>query len=106
MSKTLVFKTFEEFKARKDKEVNGVSPEFAAMHPNFEADNEYNIGCWNCLDSIYCMDCTMLVSCTDCSSCHDSKRLNACHGCRRSENLRDLIGVIDNELDFLYDMFH
>lgn len=52
--KTQIFKTYKDFTDRKDKTVNGVNEEFAKKHPDYEKDNESNVGCWNCT---YCKDC-------------------------------------------------
>jgi len=46
--KTQIFADLNQFLSRKDKSINGVSPEFAQENPGFETDNETNDGCWNC----------------------------------------------------------
>ncbi len=61
-----IFKNFDEFKNRANKKINGVSPEFAKKHPNYQKDNLYNLGCWNCTNCKYCIDCD---SCTDLDKC-------------------------------------
>lgn len=53
--KTEIFKTYRDFLNREDKTLNGVSPEFAKKHPDYEKQNETNRGCWNCSD---CSDCS------------------------------------------------
>ena len=63
--KTLVFESHEEFINRKDKDVNGVSAQFAKNHPDFEKENETNRGCWNC------SDCSGCFRCSNCSGCSD-----------------------------------
>jgi hypothetical protein len=57
MNKTLVFDSYESFLSRDDKRFNGVSPEFAEKHPDYEKDNATNIGCWNCSGCSRCYDC-------------------------------------------------
>ena len=42
--KTKIFKNLKEFKERKDRKINGVSKEFAEMNPNYEEENEKNVG--------------------------------------------------------------
>jgi uncharacterized protein YjbI with pentapeptide repeats len=61
-----IFKNFDEFKNRANKRINGVSPEFAKKHPNYQEDNLYNLGCWNCTNCKYCIDCD---SCTNLDKC-------------------------------------
>lgn len=61
---TLIFNTSVEFLERQNKNDNGVSKQFAFEHPDFEAQNESNIGCWNCSDCSRCSDCS---DCYDCS---------------------------------------
>lgn len=46
--KTEIFKSYLEFLRREDKTVNGVSPEFAEKHPDYEKQNATNKGCWDC----------------------------------------------------------
>lgn len=48
--KTQIFKSWTEFYNRENKELNGVSEEFAKENQNYETDNEDNNGCWNCSD--------------------------------------------------------
>jgi len=67
--KTQIFSTYGNFLSREDKTVNGVSPEFAAQHPNWEQDNKTNTGCWNCTTSEGCRDCKECVSCRGCIEC-------------------------------------
>jgi hypothetical protein len=67
---TEIFKNYQEFIARPDSTVNGVSPEFAAAHP--DSLEEYaNESCWNCHDCHSCVDCHDCHDCTDCHYCHD-----------------------------------
>ena len=40
MNKTKIFNSYSEFLKREDKSINGVSPEFAEAHPDYEKDNE------------------------------------------------------------------
>lgn len=58
---TTIFKNYSEFLSRADKNVNGVSQEFADENPEFEKENETNKSCWNC------------SGCSDCSRCSDLK---------------------------------
>lgn len=53
--KTRIYKSYCEFLDREDNKSNGVSKEFADQHPNFEAENETNKGCFDCSD---CSDCS------------------------------------------------
>lgn len=47
---TQIFKNWFDFNNREDRDINGVSEEFAKDHPEFEKENETNKGCWNCSD--------------------------------------------------------
>jgi uncharacterized protein YjbI with pentapeptide repeats len=73
-----IFKNFGEFKNRANKRINGVSPEFAKKYPNYQEDNLYNLGCWNCMNCKYCIDCD---SCTNLYKC-----LNYTNGSNISES--------------------
>jgi hypothetical protein len=72
---TQIFKTYKDFLMRDDETVNGVSPDFAREHPNWDADNSTNIGCWNCIN---CHNCN---GCDDCNGCNYCYRCNNCNGC-------------------------
>lgn len=61
--KTQIFESYSAFLSREDKDLNGVSKQFAESHPNYEVDNETNKACWNCSDCSGCSDCS------DCSDC-------------------------------------
>ena len=72
MNRTLVYPTFADFLARPDLDHNGVSPEFAAAHPDYALDNSTNLRCWNCAK---CVDCW---GCINCLYCSDSDGLTDC----------------------------
>ena len=55
--KTRIYETYEDFKNREDKTINGVSKDFAINYPNYEEMNETNKGCWNCSCCSNCVDC-------------------------------------------------
>lgn len=48
--KTKIFKDYESFCGREDKDINGVSLEFAQNNPDWKLDNDRNSGCWNCIN--------------------------------------------------------
>lgn len=75
---TQIFQTYSDFLNRANKRVNGVSPEFAEEHPDWEKENERNIGCWDCSD---CSDCSDCYNCSYCSSCSDCSDCSGCYGC-------------------------
>ena len=54
MYKTQIFETYQDFLSREDKEINGVSPEFAEANPNYKEDNKTNKGCWINLSRLKC----------------------------------------------------
>ena len=70
MNKTEIFKSYDDFLARNDWKVNGVSKEFSESKPDWEKDNASNISCWNCWT---CSDCR---DCNDCSDYRDISALN------------------------------
>lgn len=45
--KTQIFKDYSEFLNREDKNLNGVTQQFADQNPNW-AEERNNEGCWNC----------------------------------------------------------
>lgn len=73
--KTEVFKTYKDFRKRADKNVNGVSAEFAESNPDYQEQNATNRGCWNCLGCSNCINCTGCTGCTGCAGC------SYCAGC-------------------------
>ena len=70
---TKIFKTREDFLNREDKDVNGVSEEFAKDYPDYEKKNETNEACWNCSDCSCCSDCSGCRGCSDLGFKHDIK---------------------------------
>ena len=71
--KTEISKSYEDFLNRPDKNVNGVSPEFAKKNPDWEEDNATNTGCWNCKSCDSCYFCKSCYSCNSCDSCKSCK---------------------------------
>jgi len=45
---TQIFKNYDDFFERQDKNINGVSEEFAKKFPNYAEMNQTNTGCWDC----------------------------------------------------------
>ena len=64
--KTKIYKSYEDFMKREDKNINGVSEDFAAKYPDFETQNQSRKGCWNCYKCELCYFC---------ESCKSSKNL-------------------------------
>lgn len=77
MARTEIFETKFDFEQRENKEINGVSPEFAKENKNWRSINENNEGCWNCFNCCYC---------SNCSDCTYSNRLSFCDDCHYSYN--------------------
>lgn len=73
--KTQVFESYNTFKQRVDKKINGVSTQFAKKYPNWEKMNITNTGCWNC------------VECEDCNKCEECKECQMCVECVECEKL-------------------
>lgn len=87
---TQIFNTYYEFCRRPDKSVNGVSPEFAASHSNWEADNASNVGCWNCSLCSFCVLCSSCVRCSDCKRCAQCSECRRCVHCLYNTNEQEL----------------
>lgn len=81
--KTQIFEDYEAFLAREDKSINGVSVAYAQEHPNYEADNATNNGCWECVECERCDECIDCESCKDCQDCYNCKD---CQGCCEYED--------------------
>ena len=92
---TKIFKTYQDFLNREDKDDNGVSPDFAAANSRWEKDNESNIGCYNCLK---CYNCTKCHNCYDCCDCCDCVRCYDCYDRFGKKSNRQVIEIpkIDN----------
>jgi len=65
---TQIFKNYIEFSNREDKSINGVTPDFAKEHPDYEEDNKSNSGCFNCHR---CYNCDSCNNCTFCIGCNN-----------------------------------
>jgi len=93
---TKIFKSYDEFLNRKDKNLNGVSEGFSKNNPNYLIENKTNVGCWNCSDCYdcsHCDDCSDCSGCSDCYGCHDCCR---CFRCFRCSGCSDCYGCSDN----------
>lgn len=66
---TKIYKDFEEFEAREDKFINGVSVEFAEKFPDYMEFNKTNAGCWECEECENCLDCSLCFECKYCKNC-------------------------------------
>jgi hypothetical protein len=73
--KTEIFESYEDFVNREDKSVNGVSPEYAGNHPDYELMNESNVGCWNCVACTECVDCVRCYACHGITGMNDAWRV-------------------------------
>lgn len=63
-NRTEIFYCIEDFEAREDKTINGMSPGLAKIYPNWRDGNATNVGCMDCA---YCSDC---VDCIGCNNAH------------------------------------
>ena len=70
---TDIFKSYEDFKNRPDKSVNGVSEDFSRAYTDYRQINQTNSGCWDCEDFTGCEDCT------GCTTLHSSKGFRGRH---------------------------
>ena len=95
MEQTEIFEDFGAFKERKNKDLNGVSVEFAEKYPDYKEMNSTNKGCWDCAYSMYCdtcMQCFYSVELTMCIQCAYCKNCNFC------AHYRNRIGVTKEHL--------
>ena len=99
---TKIFATYHDFIYREDRKLNGVSQEFADKYPNYEQQNETNIGCYNCIGCTKCrtcvncefcdecrcscVDCVRCFDCKSCKNCSDAKSCSRCNDCERIKN--------------------
>lgn len=94
MVPTLIFDTYQDFVLYRDNngsdstiKCNGVSKEFAELHPDYMQQNETNIYCFdcfdctNCSDCLRCTECDSIYKCVECVNCKDSTCLNNCNSC-------------------------
>lgn len=77
--KTQIFKDYLEFCNRADKDLNGVTQEFANSNPNW-AEEKNNKGCWNCYDCYGCSRCSDCYDCYVCYVCY------VCYGLSNTDN--------------------
>jgi hypothetical protein len=93
INKTMIFESKQAFdkavfdEIRKENPVifNGVSPEFAKEHPNYETNNETNSFCWNCNDCVNCIGCD---NCTDCVWCVNCESCDSCVQCEKCKDTK------------------
>ena len=81
---TNIYNSYSDFLDREDLDDNGVSPEFAAEHPDFVELNLTNKSCWDCSgcsDCSGCWDCSGCSRCSVCSGCSGCSRCSDCSGC-------------------------
>ncbi len=96
MAKTQIFKDYDEFLAREDKAINGVTADFVRDHyiKNSEQDTN-NVGCWNCVRCWNCVACVACVACVDCVDCRDCFWCVACVDCVDCRNCWDCVNCVD-----------
>jgi hypothetical protein len=93
INETFVFESQETFMEAVYKELhkenpipfNGVCKEFAKEHPNYDANNQTNAYCWNCLD---CNNCIACDNCTDCNGCRGCDTCDSCIQCEKCKSTR------------------
>ncbi len=94
VNKTYLFKDYDAFLNRKDRDVNGVSTQFANKYPNWKEMNTTNTGCWNCVDCKECENCvccTECVGCEMCTECVGCVRCTECVECEECEDCRECL---------------
>jgi len=93
-NKTQIFKNYQEFKNRPNKDVNGVTQELVDEmvkgNPNYDyiRDNATNTGCWNCYRCRECKDC---ISCKFSFDCSDCTYCNSCQCCTQLISAYDIL---------------
>lgn len=78
---TVIFESYDEFCARSDKAVNGVSPDFALKNPDYKEQNKSNLGCWNCEKCKNCVECISCLNCHECNNCSKCRNCSKCFVC-------------------------
>ncbi len=97
--KTEIFESYNAFKQRTDKAVNGVSTKFANKYPNWKEMNETNQGCWNCVE---CTECRMCKKCKNCFGVVKRKYVQNLRGEQKTvEEILELTSILS---DFLKTM--
>ena len=81
---TNIYNSYSDFLDREDLDDNGVSPEFAAEHPDFVELNLTNKSCWDCSGCSDCSGCWDCSRCSDCSDCSGCSRCSRCSRCSDS----------------------
>ena len=98
--KTEIFESYMAFYQREDKSLNGVSKEFAELHPDYEKQNETNDGCWNCSGCSGCSGCSDSSDCSDCSRCSRCSRCSYLTNARPVEQSENnpvmVVPIIEN----------
>lgn len=82
--KTQIFNSYDEFKDREDKSVNGCTQRFLDRNnltfEQFVEMNSTNEGCWQCIGCKGCVDCKDCLRCEDCEDCVDCVDCIRCVG--------------------------
>lgn len=86
---TKIFTSYEEFLKRSDKDLNGISQEFADKNPNYNKENESNKGCWNCSKCYNCFGCYNSFQCYNCFQCYKCFGCYRCSDCYNSSDCFD-----------------
>lgn len=92
-NKTQIFNSYQDFLARSDKALNGVSKQFAENNPNYEKQNESNYGCFDCSLCFRCFDCSDCSRCSLCSDCSDCSDCSRCSAILENAKYACLVGL-------------
>jgi len=108
-NKIQIFKNYQEFKNRPNKDVNGVTQEFIdemkKNDPTYDyiGDNLLNKGCWCCYECFYCDYC---INCVDCNACIQCSECVECTNCEKIARRKNFIGNSYDRSRKIYSEFH
>lgn len=88
--KTKIFTDIEAFLKRQDKNINGVTQEFADQSPGWDKESN-NSGCWKCSDCSRCSRCSRCSGCSKIAFSNDLKNARPVQGGESEEKLSDFI---------------
>lgn len=82
---TKIYENIQAYYDRPEEEraFNGVSPDFANEHKDWERINESNERCWNCYD---CFRCSLCYGCSNCYGCYNCYNRYNCYNCYGMKN--------------------
>jgi len=97
--RTEIFNSYEEFKNRPDKIVNGVTQQFIDdikfidYGYDYLDDNQTNSGCWCCQYCVDCKNCDKTLGCVECQECIECIDCRYCYRIKNGYDARKCEGI-------------